>query len=138
MLDNNRLQALVTNTAAMIKSRILAFFARHDGEIDRFKQQVTDGATGIVGEASLKEIRELAERYPERYSALKQRAGETKSWYDQQIAEQKANPDRPLPLAQNDLKLTKRAEDLGQTVAQTEREVRAKIAAKFKSAPPES
>jgi hypothetical protein len=130
MLENNRLQALVTNTVAMIKSRILAFFARHDGEIDRFKQQVTDGATGID--------RELAERYPERYPALKRRAGETKSWYEQQIAEQKANPDRPLPLEQNDLRLTKRAEELGQTVAQTEREVRSKIAAKFRSTPPKS
>ncbi|MCY7369016.1 MAG: hypothetical protein LH474_12785 [Chamaesiphon sp.] len=130
MLENNRLQALVTNTVTMIKLRILAFFTRHDGEIDRFKQQVTDGATEID--------RELAERYPERYAALKQRAGETKSWYDQQIAEQKANPDRPLPLAQNDLQLTKQAEKLGQTVAETEREVRAKIAAKFRSAPPKA
>jgi hypothetical protein len=130
MLENHRLQAFVTNIVAMIKSRILAFFARHDGEIDRFKQQVTDGATEID--------RELAERYPERYPALKQRAGETKSWYEQQIAEQKANPDRPLPLAQNDLRLTKRAEELGQTVAQTEREVRSKIAAKFQSQPPKA
>ena len=130
MLESNRLQAFVTNIVTMIKSRGLAFFARHDGEIDKFKQQVNDGATGID--------RELAQRYPERYPALKQKAGETKSWYEQQIAEQKANPDRPLPLAQNDLRLTKRAEELGQTVAQTEREVRAKIAAKFKSEPPKA
>lgn len=130
MLENHRLQAFVTNTVAMIKSRILAFFAHHDGEIDKFKQQVTDGATEID--------RELAERYPERYPALKQRAGETKSWYDQQIAEQKANPDRPLPLEQNDLRLTKRVEELGQTVAQTEREIRAKITTKFRSEPPKS
>ncbi len=130
MLENNRLQALVTQTVTMIKLRILAFFASHDGEIDRFKQQVTDGATEID--------RELAERYPERYPAIKQRAGETKSWYDQQIVEQKANPDRPLPLAQNDFQLTKQAEKLGQTVAETEREVRAKIAAKFRAVPPKA
>jgi hypothetical protein len=130
MLENNRLQALVTNTVAMIKSRILAFFARHDGEIDRFKQKFTDGATEID--------RELAERYPERYSALKQRAGETKSWYEQQIAEQKAHPDRPLPLDQNNRHLTERMEELGQQVAQTEREVGAKIAAKFQSKQPKA
>ena len=130
MLENHRLQAFVTNIVTMIKSRILAFFARHDGEIDRFKQQVTDGATEID--------RELAERYPERYPALKQRAGETKSWYEQQIAEQKANPDRPLPLDQNNPRLTERMEELGQQVAQTEREVGAKIAAKFRSEPPKS
>jgi hypothetical protein len=130
MLENHRFQALVTNTVATIKLRILAFFARHDGEIDRFKQQVTDGATEID--------RELAERYPERYPALKRRAGETKSWYEQQLAEQKANPDRPLPLEQNDLGITKRMEELGQNVSQTEREIRAKIAAKFQSEPPKS
>jgi hypothetical protein len=130
MLESNRLQLFVINTVVMIKSRILAFFARHDGEIDRFKQQVTDGATAVD--------RELAERYPERYGALKQKAGETKSWYKQQIAEQKANPDRPLLLEQNDLRLTKRMEELGQAVAQTEQEVRAKIAAKFRSEPPQA
>jgi hypothetical protein len=130
MLENNRLQALVTSAVSVIKSRILAFFARHDGEIDKFKQQVTNGATEID--------RELAERYPARYAALKRRAGETKSWYEQQIAEQQANPDRPLLLDQNDLRLTKRMEELGQNVAQTEREVRAKIAAKFQSEPPKS
>lgn len=130
MSENHQLQAFVTNTVTMIKSRILAFFASHDGEIDRFKQQVTDKATALD--------RELTERYPERYKALNQKASEAKSWYEQQLAEQKANPDRPLPLEQNDLRLTKRMEELGQNVAQTEREVRAKIVAKFHSEPPKS
>jgi hypothetical protein len=83
MSENNYLQTLVTSAVAMIKSRILAFFARHDGEIDKFKQQVTNGVTEID--------RELAERYPARYTALKQRAGETKNCYKQQITEQQAN-----------------------------------------------
>jgi hypothetical protein len=130
MSQNHQLQVFVTSTVTMIKSRILAFFARHDGEIDRFKQQVTDGATGID--------RELAQRYPERYKALKQKAGETKTWYEQQIAEQKAHPDRPLPLEPNNRPLTKRMEEFGQNAAQTEQEVRSKIAAKFQSKPPKS
>jgi uncharacterized protein YukE len=130
MSENHQLQVFVTNTVTKIKSRIVAFFASHDSDIDRLKQQVSDRATALD--------RELTERYPERYKALNQKAGEAKSWYDQQIAEQKANPDRPLPLEQNDLRLTKRMEEIGQTVAQTERTVRSKIAAKFQSEPPKS
>lgn len=130
MLENNRLQALVTNTVTTIKLRTLAFFAPHDGEIDKFKQQVTEKTTEID--------RKLAERYPERYAALKQRVVKTKSWYEQQIAEQKANPDRPLLLEQSDLRITKRMEELGKNIAQTEREVRAKIDAKLHPEAPKS
>jgi uncharacterized membrane protein len=130
MLKNNRLQALITSTAKMIKSRILAFFARHDGEIERFKQQVTESTTKLDGE--------LAQRYPERYPALKQQAGEAKTWYEQQIAEQKANPDRPLLVEQNDRRLAQQMQELGQNVSQTEREVRSQIAAKFRPELPKS
>jgi uncharacterized iron-regulated protein len=130
MLENHRFQALVTSAVAAIKSRILAFFARYDGEIDQLKQQVTAGAAGVD--------RELAQRYPERYPAIKQQAAEAKSWYDQQIAEQQANPNRPLPVAQTNLHLAEQMEELGQKVAQTEREVKAKIVAKLGAEAPKS
>ncbi len=130
MLENHRLQAFVTNIVTAIKLRTSAFFSRHEVEIDRLKQQVTEGTTELD--------RELAQRYPERYPALKQRAGETKSWYEQQIAEQKANPDRPLLVDQKDRRLAQQMEELGQKVAQAEREVRAKIAAIFRPEAPKS
>lgn len=130
MLESNRLQVLVTNIAIAIKSRILAFFSRHEGEIQQFNQQVTDKATALD--------RELAQRYSERYSALKQQADEAKTWYEQQIAEQKANPDRPLLVDQNNRRLTERMEELGQNVAQTEREIRSKIATKLRPKTPKS
>jgi GTP-dependent phosphoenolpyruvate carboxykinase len=130
MLEGNRLQVFVANIATMIKSRILAFFGRHEEEIQQLKQQVTDKTTELD--------RDLAQRYPERYPALKQQADEAKIWYEQQIAEQKANPDRPLILDQNNRRLTERAEELGQNIAQAEREVRSKIAAKLRSKPPNS
>ncbi len=130
MLESNQFQVFVTNIAIAIKSRILAFFSRHEGEIQQFKQQVTDKTTGLD--------RDLAQRYPDRYPALKQQAEEAKTWYEQQIAEQKANPDRPLLVDQNNRRLTERAEELGQNVAQTEREIRSKIAAQFQPEPPKS
>jgi hypothetical protein len=130
MLESNRFQLFVTKIATEIKSRILAFFSRHEGEIQQFKQQVTDKTTEID--------RDLAQRYPDRYPALKQEADEAKAWYEKQIAEQKANPDRPLLVDQNNLRLTERAEELGQNVSQIEREVRSKIAAKFQPETPKS
>lgn len=130
MLESNRLQVLVTNIAIAIKSRIQAFFSRHEGEIQQFNQQVTDKATALD--------RELAQRYSERYSTLKQQADEAKTWYEQQIAEQKANPDRPLLVDQNNRRLTERMEELGQNVAQTEREIRSKIATKLRPKTPKS
>jgi hypothetical protein len=130
MLESNRLQVFVTNIAIAIKSRIMAFFSRHEGEIQQLKQQVTDKTTELD--------RDLAQRYPDRYPALKQQADEAKIWYEQQIAEQKANPDRPLILDQNNRRLTERAEELGQNIAQTEREIRSKIAAKLRSETPKS
>jgi hypothetical protein len=130
MLESNRLQVFVTNIAIAIKSRVLAFFSRHDGDIQQFKQQVTDKTTELD--------RDLAQRYPDRYPALKQEADEAKAWYEKQISEQKANPDRPLLVDQNNRRLTERAEELGQKVAQTEREVRSKIAAKFQPETPKS
>jgi hypothetical protein len=130
MLESNRLQVFVTNIATAIKSRILAFFSRHEGEIQQFKQQVTDKTTELD--------RDLAQRYPDRYPALKQQAGEAQTWYEQQIADQKANPDRPLLIDQNNRGLTKRVEELGQNVAETEREVRSKIAAKLQPETPKS
>jgi hypothetical protein len=138
MLESNRFQVFLTDIAVAIKSRILAFSSRYKGENQQLKQQVTDKSTELVGEASLKEIRNLAQRYPDRYSALKQQAEEAKTWYEQQIAEQKANPDRPLLVDQNGHRLTERIEELGQNVAQTEREVRSKIAAKLRSETPKS
>jgi uncharacterized protein YukE len=130
MLESNRFQAFVTNIAVAIKSRILAFSSRYEGEIQQLKQQVTDKSTELD--------RKLAQRYPDRYSALKQQAEEAKTWYEQEIAEQKANPDRPLLVDQNGHRLTERIEELGQNVAQTEREVRSKIAAKLRSETPKS
>ncbi len=138
MSENNRVQAVVTNIAMAIKYRVLAFFNRHEGEIQQFKRQVTDKTTELVGEASLKEIRGLAQRYPERYSALKQQASQAQTWYEQQLTEQKANPDRPLLVDQNNHRLTGKMEELGRNVAQTEREVRSKIAAKLQSKTPKS
>jgi hypothetical protein len=128
MLESNRLQVFVTNIAIAIKSRITAFFSRHEGEIQQLKQQVTDKTTELD--------RDLAQRYPERYPALKQQADEAKTWYEQQILEQKANPDLPLILDPNNRRLTEQAEELGQNIAQTEREVRSKIAAKLRSETP--
>jgi uncharacterized protein YukE len=130
MLESNRFQAFVTNIAVAIKSRILAFSSRYEGEIQQLKQQVTDKSTELD--------RKLAQRYPDRYSALKQQAEEAKTWYEQEIAEQKANPDRPLLVDQSGHRLTERIEELGQNVAQTEREVRSKIAAKLRSETPKS
>jgi GTP-dependent phosphoenolpyruvate carboxykinase len=130
MLESNRLQLFVANIATAIKSRIMAFLSRHEGEIEQLKQQVTDKSTELD--------RNLAQRYPDRYSALKQQADEAKTWYEQQIAEQKANPDRPLLIDRNGHRLTERMEELGQNVAQTEREVRSKIAAKLRSETPKS
>ena len=130
MLDNHRLQVLVTNAATKFKSRVRAFLARHDGEIAQFKQQATAKTTELD--------RQLAQRYPARYPALKQQAGEAKIWYDQQIAEQQADPDRPSLVEQNDRRLADRMQDFGQSVSQTERKVRAKIAAKLRPEPPKS
>jgi uncharacterized protein YukE len=130
MLESNRFQVFLTNIAVAIKSRILAFSSRYEGEIEQLKQQVTDKSTELD--------RKLAQRYPDRYSALKQQAEEAQTWYEQQIAEQKANPDRPLLVDQNGHRLTERMEELGQNVAQTEREVRSKIAAKLRSETPKA
>jgi uncharacterized protein YukE len=130
MLESNRFQVFITNIAVAIKSRILAFSDHYEGEIQQLKQQVTDKSTELD--------RKLAQRYPDRYSALKQQAEEAKTWYEQEIAEQKANPDRPLLVDQNGHRLTERIEELGQNVAQTEREVRSKIAAKLRSETPKS
>jgi hypothetical protein len=128
MLESNRLQVFVTNIAIAIKSRILAFFSRHEEELKKLKQQVTDKTTELD--------RDLAQRYPDRYPALKQEADEAKAWYEKQIAEQKANPDRPLLVDQNNRYLSERMEELGQNAAQTEREIRSKIAAKLRSETP--
>jgi ATPase subunit of ABC transporter with duplicated ATPase domains len=130
MLESNRLQVFLTDIAKAIKTRIMAFLSRNEGKIEELKQQVTDKSTELD--------RNLAQRYPDRYSALKQQAEEAKTWYEQQIAEQKANPDRPLLVDQNNHRLTERIEELGQNVAQTEREVRSKIAAKLRSETPKS
>jgi ATPase subunit of ABC transporter with duplicated ATPase domains len=128
MLESNRFQLFVANIATTIKSRIMAFSSRYEGETEQLKQQVTDKSTELD--------RNLAQRYPDRYSALKQQAEEAQTWYEQQIAEQKANPDRPLLVDQNNRRLSERIEELGQNVAQTEREVRSKIAAKLRSKTP--
>ncbi len=127
-IESNRLQVFLTDIAKAIKTRIMAFLSRHEGEIEQLKQQVTDKSTELD--------RNLAQRYPDRYPALKQQADEAKTWYEQEIAEQKANPDRPLLVDQNNHRLTERIEELGQNVAQTEREVRSKIAAKLRSETP--
>jgi hypothetical protein len=95
MLESNRLQVFFTDIANAIKSRIMAFLSRNEGKIEELKQQVTDKSTELD--------RNLAQRYPDRYSALKQQAEEAKTWYEQQIAEQKANPDRPLLVERNGL-----------------------------------
>jgi uncharacterized protein YukE len=130
MLESNRLQVFLTDIAKAIKTRIMAFLSRNEGKIEELKQQVTDKSTELD--------RNLAQRYPDRYPALKQQAEEAQTWYEQQIAEQKANPDRPLLVDQNGHRLTERMEKLGQNVAQTEREVRSKIAAKLRSETPKS
>jgi predicted Holliday junction resolvase-like endonuclease len=130
MLESNRLQIFFTDIAKVIKTRIMAFLSRNEGKIEELKQQVTDKSTELD--------RNLARRYPDRYLALKQQAEEAKTWYEQEIAEQKANPDRPLLVDQNNHRLTERIEELGQNVAQTEREIRSKIAAKLRSETPKS
>jgi hypothetical protein len=125
MLEHPRFQAFMKKLVESLRQRILALFARHEPKIQQFQQQVKEGATTLD--------RDLTELYPDRYPALKEKAGEAKNWYDQQIAEQKANPDRPLPADQNYRDFAQRMGELGQKAAQTEEELRSQIATKLRT-----
>jgi hypothetical protein len=130
MLDHPRLQALINSVKEFFRQKILGLFAPHESKIQEFKQQVTEGATTLD--------RDLTELYPDRYPAIKQKVGEAKSWYDEQIAEQKANPDRPFAVDQNYQQIAQRMEEFGQKVASTEKEVKAKIASQLPANKPKS
>lgn len=130
MLDNPRVQALIKSVGEFFRHKILGLFAPHESKIQEFKQQVVEGATTLD--------RDLTELYPDRYPALKEKVGEAKSWYDRQIAEHQANPDRPFTVDQNYREIEQRMEEFGQKVATAEKEVKAKIASKLPTDTPKS
>jgi acetyl-CoA carboxylase alpha subunit len=130
MLENNRLQVVIKNIATMIQNRVLAFLSHHEGKIQQFKQQVSNKTTEFDSD--------LAQRYPEQYSALKQQANQAKTWYEQQITDQKAHPERPLFIDRNNHQITEQMKQIGQNAAQAEQDIRSRIAAKLRPEEPKA
>lgn len=113
-----------------LRLKWLAFSRDPQSEANQSYQELKQGLETLD--------QQMAQRYSDRYLTVREKAAEAKSWYNQQIDAQRANPDHPVLAERKQAQVEHRVNELGQTVSRMEKEVLTQVKNRLRSNAPKS